>query len=322
MNYNPYENPFGFPRQTLNFRSRIKFFFQQRSALNQLIIINIAVYCLFLLTRMLLSVAAFLMQQDFDVVIKQAIIDQLSCPAAFQQLLYQPWAVVTSIFFHARFWHLFFNLIMLWVAGRIFTNYLSNRMLLITYLAGGIFGNLVFQIAYNVFPVFTTAQPLSVICGASGGIMAILAAITIYKPNHRINLLFFGQLKLVWLTAIFVVIDLISIPKGNAGGHIAHLGGAIFGAGVALFEALRTMQKPSFRKKNSTKSKKKEKFYTSYTNTNQRPMSDIEYNELKVQREERIDVILAKISKSGYENLSQEEKEFLFFMSKRKNNEL
>lgn len=295
--------------QTPNFRMILKEFFQRRSALNLLTMINIGVYISYLLFRGIMSLIAFLMDSNINEVVMTRVIQLLSVPASFETFIFQPWSIVTSLFFHISFWHILFNMLMLVVAGRIFNQYLSEKKLLLTYLIGGIAGNLLYQIAYQTFPVFQEALPLSMAMGASGSIMAILAVITIYRPGHELFLFLIGKIKLQWIMLIFVLIDLISIPRGNAGGHIAHLGGAMYGA---IYSSLLLFHPFKIKKK-----KKKQKFYTSYTSSSDRPMSDEEYNTRKKEQEKKIDAILDKISKSGYEALSKEEKDFLFFASKK-----
>ncbi len=295
--------------QTPNFRMILKEFFQRRSALNLLVIINIGVYISDLLFRGIMSLIAFLMNSNINEVVMNRVIQLLSVPASFETFISQPWSIVTSLFFHISFWHLLFNMLMLVVAGRIFNQYLNEKKLILTYLIGGIAGNLLYQIAYQTFPVFQEALPDSMAMGASGSIMAILAAITVYRPRHELFLFLIGKIKLQWIMLIFVLLDLISIPGGNAGGHIAHLGGAMYGA---IYSSLLLFQPSKIKKK-----KKKQKFYTSYTSSSDRPISDEEYNTRKKEKEMKIDTILDKISKYGYEALSKEEKDFLFFASKK-----
>jgi membrane associated rhomboid family serine protease len=271
--------------------------------------INVGVYVSYLLFRGIMSLIAFLMNSNINEVVMSRVIQLLSVPASFETFIFQPWSIVTSLFFHISFWHILFNMLMLVVAGRIFNQYLSEKKLILTYLIGGIAGNLLYQIAYQTFPVFQEALPLSMAMGASGSIMAILAAITIYRPGHELFLFLIGKIKLQWIMLIFVLIDLISIPRGNAGGHIAHLGGAMYGA---IYSSLLLFHPFKIKKK-----KKKQKFYTSYTSSSDRPISDEEYNTRKKEKEMKIDTILDKISKYGYEALSKEEKDFLFFASKK-----
>lgn len=292
-------------------------FLHQKSALNKLIIINVAVYLCFLTFKIFFTTGAFLFDNNSDKLINQWIISKLSCPASLSVLLTQPWSIISNTFFHVEFWHIFFNMIMLWVSGRIFLQYLNEKQLVTTYLIGGICGNLFYMSAYNFFPVFAADVQMAMCLGASGSIMAILGAITIYKPEHELLFsLLPGRgfsIKLKWLTAIFLIIDLISIPKGNAGGHIAHLGGALYGA---LYTFLLSKHIFASRPKQT---KRKKHFYSSYNTPSQgRVISDEEYNFNKKKMEEKLDQILDKISSSGYDALTKEEKDFLFFSSKRK----
>ncbi|MDR1346518.1 MAG: rhomboid family intramembrane serine protease [Bacteroidales bacterium] len=288
-------------------------FFLTKNSLNRLILINVALFIGFFILKLFFVLIAFLMNNPAIEMWSEEIIRYMSMPAFLPQILYQPWALLTSLFFHAQFWHLFFNMVMLYVTGRIFMLYLSEKKLITTYLLGGLCGNALYVAAYNCFPAFAPALPTAVALGASGSIMAILAAITVYKPNHEIRLLFFGRITLKWLMLIFIAIDLLSIPKGNAGGHIAHLGGVFFGAIYALILRNGILQQ-NFTKK---KKKKRTKFSTSFdSGYNVRNMSDEEYNANKTQQRQKIDKILDKVSKSGYDALSKEEKEFLFSYSR------
>jgi len=294
----------------------IRNFLLSKDSLNRLILINLVFFIMFLISKWLLIIIAFLMNDSSMETWNEIIVRYLAMPAYLPQIIQQPWSIITSLFFHATFWHLFFNMVMLYMAGRIFMLYLKESQLLIVYLLGGLFGNAFYIIAYNLFPAFESALPMAVALGASGAIMAILATITVYKPNHEIVLLIFGKITLKWLMLIFVIIDLMSIPKGNAGGHIAHLGGALFGAIYALTLKNRRFQCPIFFKQ---KNKKHHKFSTSFeTGYQARNMNDEEYNANKKRQQQRIDEILDKISKAGYEVLSKDEKEFLFFYSKHK----
>ena len=157
------------------------------------------------------------------------LVKWLSVPADWTELIRKPWTIVTYMFLHERFWHLFFNVWMLWFGGMIFTRFLSQKQLALTYGLGGLVGALFFVLAYNLFPVFETAKYTAVAMGASASVLAILVAAATYKPDYGLNLLLFGQLKFKWLAIAFVVIDLLSISAENPGGHIAHLGGALFG---------------------------------------------------------------------------------------------
>jgi len=271
-----------------------------------------------LIAGWILDLCGFLGQFNGDKVMDTFTM-YLSCPASFTVWLHQPWSIITNLFVHSSFGHLFFNMLMLYVIGKLFLQFLSQKQLLVTYLAGGIVGNLIYMLAYNVFPVFAGALAESHAVGASGSIMAVMAAITFYQPNYKINLLFLGRIKLLWITLIFVAIDLMSIQKGNAGGHIAHLGGVIYGTVYILIYA--ALQKNGLHwstnraAKQRYKKTKKSKFYVSTESS--RPMSDAEYNAKKVEEQAKVDRILDKISQYGYDALSSDEKDFLFKYSKK-----
>ncbi|MDL2326846.1 rhomboid family intramembrane serine protease [Bacteroidales bacterium OttesenSCG-928-A14] len=286
--------------------------------LNRLIVINIAVYLAIWILAVLIDVFGFLMQNDSIQEVFGKMMLSLECPASFQQLLRQPWAIVTSLFMHAGIWHLFVNMLMLYVMGRIFTQFLDDKKLLLTYFLGGIAGNLLYMLAYNAFPVFAADIAQSYAVGASGSIMAIMASITMYRPNYEMNLWIIGRVKLYWIMIFFVILDVLSIQSiqdGNAGGHIAHLGGVLYGC----LSQYAYRSKSSTRKKVDFKAKKKKEKYASSAphDAHWRPMTDEEYNTQKVQEQQKIDQILDKISKNGYDALSKEEKDFLFNYSKK-----
>jgi len=294
-------------RPQRSFKERFRDFLRDNSALNRLMLINISIYLLFVVLRFIWYLVGYLFLNDtnFD----EILILFMSFPADVTSFLHHPWTIMTSIFFHASLGHIFFNMLMLYVAGKIFLQYLSNKQLWITYFVGGVCGNLLYMFAYNTFPVFASIMPQAIVMGASGAIMAVLFAIAIYRPNHSINLILIGSVKLKWIALIFIVIDLVSITSNNAGGHIAHLGGAIYGSLVALCLLLLHAQK-------SKPKKVKTKFYSSRPN-HARPMTDADYNAQKRQQEEKLDTILDKVARDGYASLSKEEKDFLFFYRKK-----
>ena len=243
------------------------------------------------------------------------LVKWLSVPADWTELIRKPWTIVTYMFLHERFWHLFFNVWMLWFGGMIFTRFLSQKQLALTYGLGGLVGALFFVLAYNLFPVFETAKYTAVAMGASASVLAILVAAATYKPDYGLNLLLFGQLKFKWLAIAFVVIDLLSISAENPGGHIAHLGGALFGF-VYGFILRKSLGQPTESKRKQRKPKMEYTPYEEIHDEPQAPRSDEEYNRQKAEKERDVDAILDKISKNGYASLTQEEKEFLFKNSK------
>lgn len=293
-------------RQRLHFlTSGIRQFFAGKTVLSNLILANVIIFVLLLVMRGLIHLGGWLFQTDIPV---DAWMDaNLAFSSNPETFLHHPWTIVTNLFIHGGFWHIFFNMFMLYVFGKLFLQYLSSKQLLITYLIGGIVGNLFFMAAYQLFPAFENIAALSTCVGASGAVMAILLAVTIYRPNHPINLLLIGQTKLKWVAVLFIVIDLLSIGGGNAGGHFAHLGGALYGAIAAIFFQIgNPFKKVVFQKD-------KKKYYTSpkYAQGS-RPMSDADFNAKKRSDEKKADAILDKISKAGYGALTKEERDFLY----------
>jgi hypothetical protein len=215
---------------------------------------------------------------------------------------------------------------MLWLFwfGKIFLEFLKPGQLVWVYILGGISGGLLYVISFNIFPVFEEVIPISYALGASASVMAIVASISFYVPDYSINLLLIGRIRIGYLALFLFVLDFFMIPTGNAGGHLAHIGGALFGVLYIVFirstsgSYYRRTQKSSVFSSlhNFIKSlfirKKTEKTFQS------RPISDDEYNLNRKNNQKKTDEILEKISKGGYESLTREEKDFLFRSSRNK----
>lgn len=281
----------------------IKNFFLQKTALSRLMLINISVWiiCLFI------SVFTWLFNiSDISFVTKL-----FAVPAEISSLAEKPWSIFTYMFLQEQFWHLFFNMLMLYYGGLIFLQYFSQKQLLLTYIFGGIIGALFFILAFNVFPVFENMKGGAVALGASASVLSILIAAATYQPEYKINLFLIGPVKMKWVAIIFVVIDILSIPKGNSGGHIAHLGGALWGFLYAY------MLRKDFDIYLIFKRKPRIKVKSRNAGSYQRPKTDEQYNDERAQNQEETDRILEKIAKNGYSSLSDKEKEFLFRQSKK-----
>ncbi len=299
---------FSYGNQNQNTGDLLKKIFLGRNVLSRLILINSVVFLLVNMVGML----SHLLNLSPDSVSPLARL--LAVPADLNILLRKPWTLFTYMFLHEKFFHLLFNLIMLYFGGLIFQEYLSQKKLLWTYIFGGITGGLFFILAFNVFPVFAEIKSFSIAMGASASVLAIIIGISTYVPDYTVHLLFFGRLKLKYLAIAFVVIDLLSIQASNPGGHIAHLGGAMWGfiyayslkRGNNVYRIFDGVSIPRF-----TWGSRKGNFSTSRPKPG-RPMTDEEYNYKKAVNQEEIDRILDKISKSGYSSLTSREKELLF----------
>lgn len=279
---------------------QFKYFFKQKSILVQLIKINVIIW----LSIAIISLFSFLFQFNLS----EEILYWLSIPSGLGKFILRPWTIITYMFLHKDFFHILFNMFMLYFGGVLFSQFIGEKKLLQTYLLGGIFGGIFYIAAFNIFPVFNQIVNLSVALGASASVLAILIAVATFAPETRVQLVLFGNVKLKHIAIALILLDLVSIEKSNPGGHIAHLGGAFYGFLFALNLKNKYIHIPDFHIKNPFKRKSKLK----YTKNTSRPVSDEEYNEIKNKNQKRMDEILDKISKSGYEKLSKEEKEFLF----------
>ena len=289
----------------MNIADEIKESFKKGSILTRLIYVNIGV---FLFLR-IINVFFFLLNEEFS------LINWLALPADFNQLQYKPWTILSYMFLHYGFLHILFNILWLYWIGKIFLFYFDEKKLLSVYLLGGFFGGLFFLVAYNLFPAFTGVVNFSQLLGASASVLAIIAAVATYAPNHTINLMFIGQVKMKHLAIVSVLLYVMGISSSNSGGNLAHLGGAFFGFIFAL----------NYRKGNDLTKvmnsiidfivklfKPKQKIQVTYRGSR----NDIEYNRQKNVKQEEINRVLDKISKSGYDSLTKEEKELLFKMGK------
>jgi membrane associated rhomboid family serine protease len=308
-NFNQNQNPF----------DDIKRFFRQGSALSVLILVNVAIW---LLVQVLKVIFFFYNNPDGDIV-DALLMHGFAIPASIPMLVLKPWTMISYMFLHFDIWHILFNMLWLYWFGRIFTEFLPSRQLVVIYFLGGIAGGLFYVLAFNIFPVFTEMIPISFALGASASVMAIVAAIAVYVPNYTIQLFLVGRLKIIYLAVILFVFDFFMIPSGNAGGHIAHIGGGLFGAlYILLYRYSKTTVQPGnppdfirnlinrFRHKPTTS-------YSTGGNYG-RPVSDEDYNLKKRDTQKRVDEILEKISKGGYDCLTKDEKEFLFRTSNKR----
>ena len=291
-----------------NIRKGFKNSFLKGSALTRLIYINIGVFLLLKIAYVVMALAG--QGEHFYPI----LLEWVGVPADPEYLLYRPWTLVTYMFTQFEFLHLLFNMLWLYWFGSFFLNYFSERKLTGVYLLGGLAGAALYVLAYNIFPVFALTRLSSWAIGASASVMAIVFAVCTYLPQHKVYIFLIGPVKLIYLAIFTAFIDVISIPSGNAGGHIAHLGGALFGYLFILavrknkdithgFTSLGLAIGKLFSKRKKMKVKYRK---------NVSEMNDREYNEYKKQYDDRINQILDKISRSGYESLTREEKEILF----------
>lgn len=240
----------------------------------------------------------------------------LQMPSSPELLMYRPWTVITYMFTHFDFLHILFNMLWLYWFGGLFLTFFSERQLGGLYLLGGIAGAVLFMLAYNIFPYFQTVASSSYLMGASASVMAIVFAVSFYRKDLEINLFLIGRIKLIYLALFTFVIDLLAITSDNAGGHIAHIGGALFGIWFAVrIKKGKDLTGPMNRLLDRVVNlgKRKPKMKVTY----KRAETDYEYNARKHRESADIDAILDKLKRSGYESLSADEKRQLFDASKK-----
>lgn len=294
-----------------NILEEIKQSFNKGNYLIRLIYINAGVF----LVVQLLSVVFYLLD------ISNIWFTYLELPAFFHTLMKQPWSIITYMFMHRDLIHLIFNLLALYWFGKIFIDYFSQKQLVGLYILGGIGGAIFYLIAYNITNTFQYNIFFSYLIGASASVMAIIFALVRYIPDEEINLALIGPVKLKYLGIGMLILDIIGTTSGNAGGSIAHIGGAVTGYlfGHLMINSGKDITEPinklitwvnDFFKRN-----KKPKF-TVHKNTSKTDEEwNIENNNRKRENNEEIDRILDKIKKTGYANLSDEEKKKLFDLS-------
>lgn len=245
-----------------------------------------------------------------------SFLQYLQMPSSPELLLYRPWTVITYMFTHFDFLHILFNMLWLYWFGGLFLNFFNERQLGGLYLLGGIAGAVLFMLAYNIFPYFQTVASSSYLMGASASVMAIVFAVSFYRKDLEINLFLIGRVKLIYLALFTFVIDLLAITSDNAGGHIAHIGGALFGIWFAMrIKKGKDLTAPMNRLLDWVVNlgKRKPKMKVTY----KRAETDYEYNARKNRESADLDAILDKLKRSGYESLSADEKRQLFDASKK-----
>ncbi len=287
----------------------IKDSFRKGSTLTRLIYINLAVFILVNLVEMIFFLSNN--HEGFSV-----FLIQLAVPADLSALARKPWTPVTYMFTHKGFIHILFNLLWLFWFGKVFLEYFDGKKLVGVYILGGLSGAVLYVAAFNLFPVFSQDVSAAIALGASASVTAVAIAIAAYVPNFTWNMLFIGRVKIIYVAiAVFILSSLIEFSE-NAGGKIAHIGGALFGY-------LYTMRYKQGKDMTRGISRLLEKLFSIFRPgprirvTHRKQESDLDYNQRKADEQKEVDRILDKIAKSGYSSLSAKEKEILFRQSKK-----
>ena len=272
----------------MELKNRINLFISGLNILEKIIFLNVAIY----LAPFLINTILFLFNIKNIDLIKWFTID-----ADFGQLIFKPWSIITYGFLHGSFSHIFWNMIILYYFGKILNNLFGDKLLKKLYLSGIVAGGLTYVISYNVFPVFRGVE--SVMIGASAGVMSVLFYLASYSPQMGIRIFFF-DIKIIYIALFLFFYDIVQIPLNNSGGHIAHIGGAIWG----YYYCISNNKGEDFTQSifNIFKTTKKKNTKATQNNNN--------------FDQKKIDSILDKISDSGYDSLTKKEKEYLFKVGK------
>ena len=274
----------------MELKNKINLYISGLNIVEKIILFNITVYLL----PFVLKTVLFLFN-----IKGLSIVNWFTIDATLSEFILKPWSILTYGFIHGSFSHIFWNMLILYYFGNILKNIFGEKLILNLFLSGIVAGGLTYLISYNLFPVFKGVN--SVMIGASAGVMSVLFFLAAYDPQYRIRIIFF-DIKILYIALFLFFYDIIQIPLNNSGGHIAHIGGALWGYyysvkynnGSDLVNSILSYFKKNTNNKPSVKSKKDNK------NFNQ----------------DKIDEILDKISDSGYDYLTKYEKEYLFKVGK------
>lgn len=289
----------------MTFKEQFNIRIQQLNSAEKLILINVVCFVL----PMLIKTVLFLFN-----ISSTNFFNWFELSASWIDLPTKPWSIITYSFLHSGFFHLFWNMYLLFFSSKLFLNLFPSNTFFNVYFLGVVVGGITFILSYTFFPVFQNSSPVMI--GASAGVMAVFIFMSTYSPDLEIRLILFN-VKLRYLGIAFLLLDIVQIPYGNAGGHLAHLGGAILGFYyVKQLKNGKDIGKPfkNFIDKIINIFRRKPKMRTVYKREKsqkiKKKVSDAG------EKQKRIDRILDKISISGYESLTQAEKDFLFKIGK------
>jgi membrane associated rhomboid family serine protease len=285
-------------------------FTQRDNALKQLIIINVLLYAVLVVLGAILGLSRA--NAVFD-----AIMLQLQLPSNLASLARHPWTIFTYFFTHTSFWHILFNMLNLYWFGQLIREYLGDRRLVSLYILGGLAGAAFFLLSYNLIPKLVEG-PGAVVIGASGAITAIIVGAATLLPDYTFMLILIGPVRIKYIAAVIVLISIAGVNGGNTGGEIAHLGGALLGfIFIKQLQAGRDLGRPIHAISGwfSNLFNRQPPMRASI-NRRPEPVTTAAVGATKKAAgeplQDEIDLILDKISRSGYESLSKEEKQKLF----------
>lgn len=300
-----------------DFRSE---FNKPNNTLVQLILVNTVVY----LAMVTLYVVSQLANSPMAY---KVVVDNLTIPSSITEFIHKPWTLLTHIFTHAEIFHVLFNMLFLYWFGRLIDEYLGNRRLVGLYVMGGIAGGLFYLAMYNLVPYFQNQVAATQMLGASAAALSVAVGAATLLPNYTFHLLFFGPVRIKYIVFFFIVLSFAQSVGPNAGGNLAHLGGAFMGFFyVKLLQNGTDLGRPIywlvdgwsnlFRPKPAVKVSYRQRSNAS-TQASTYASAGSATSSISTPDQDEVDTILDKISRSGYESLTREEKQKLFRASQR-----
>lgn len=292
----------------------IKLKIKSGNPITRLILINVAIFLIISIVRIITFISG---ESELFISFENFIKNNLALPLSFMGLALKPWTLITYMFTHYALMHLFWNLITLYWFGEILSNYTSTKKIIPLYLLGGGAGALISLFLIQLIPAFHPLIDVPIV-GASAGVTAIVVAAAALVPNYKMNLMFIGPVKLIYLALFVLFIGILNMASySNIGGELSHLGGALMGyIFIVQYKKGRDLSTWINRlldwMSGLFKTSSRSKLRVAY----KRHVPDDEYNYNKKISQQQIDAILDKISRSGYESLSKSEKEILFKASK------
>ncbi len=281
----------------------------------QLIVINVVVFLVLAVPYVFSTISGF--DNVFTL-----IQNQFSIPPKFGEFITRPWTIITYGFSHSLkdIFHILFNMLSLYWFGKLFIEYLGSDKLVATYILGVLAGAIIYLLIFNTIPYFVDQSGFPGMVGASAGVYAVMVAVATLLPDYTFFLLFLGAVRIKYIALFFIVLSFIGTTSTNAGGNIAHLGGALIGfiyikqlqVGVS-WGGWITITLDWIRGLFTTRSKVK----VTYRSAEPKAKSTKATSGPSRASQDEIDAILDKISDRGYESLSKEEKEKLFNASKK-----
>jgi len=291
-------------------------FSKANNAVVKLILLNVLVFVSVIVLRV------FFFYGNYANVYAE-IMHNLNLSAAFQSFIYKPWTLLTNFFIHEGIWHILFNMLFLYWFGRLLEEYLGSRRLIGLYILGGLAGGTVFLLIYNLLPYFGNQLSSATLVGASGAIFAVIVGAATLLPDYTFFLLFIGPVRIKYIAAFYILLSMVELVGPNAGGNLAHLAGALIGFGFIkalknghdwgmpiyaighffslLLSSQTTTRVPQRARTTAASNKRQFNTFNSETPT-----------AVSTPTQDEVDTILDKISRSGYESLSREEKQKLY----------